>query len=138
MVFTSYGNRNKDIDTRIQKANAVSACVLRMQFCNKCLSAFKSAVASILICGHELRVTTERILFQEQAAEMGFLRSVQGVTLCDKVHRFEICKSRNVTPHFSESKDPSYVDSTMCPVSPRKDSRRKSCWLHLRESTQEV
>jgi len=27
---------------------------------------------------------------------MGFLRGVQGVTLRDKVHRFEICKAQNV------------------------------------------
>jgi len=42
-------------------------------------------------------VTTERILSQEQAAKIGFLRRVQGA-LRDKVHRFEICKAQNVKP----------------------------------------
>jgi len=43
-------------------------------------------------------ITTERILSQEQAADMGFLRRVVGVTLYGKVHKFEISKARNVKP----------------------------------------
>jgi len=49
------------------------------------LSVFKSVFVPILTCGHESWVTTERILFQVQVAEMGFLRRVHGVTLRDKV-----------------------------------------------------
>ena len=58
----------------------------------------KSVFVSILICGHEPRVTTEITLSQEQAEEMGFLRRVQGVTLRDKVYRFKIRNTRNVKP----------------------------------------
>jgi len=44
-----------------------------------------------------------------------------------------------MSSHFSsESRDPSYVGSSMRPECPRKDSRGKSCWLHPRESDQEV
>jgi len=103
VVFTRYGNRSKGIDTRITNANAVlrdlcCAVVKTGGFAN--LSVFKAVFVSILVCGHELRVTTKRILSQEQVAEMGFLRRVQDVTLRDKMHRFEIRKARNVTPHF--------------------------------------
>ena len=103
MVFTRYGNRSKGIDTRITNANAVlrdlcCAVVKTGGFAN--LSVFKAVFVSILVCGHELRVTTKRILSQEQVAEMGFLRRVQDVTLRDKMHRFEIRKARNVTPNF--------------------------------------
>jgi len=39
-----------------------------------------------------------RILSQVQAAEMGFLRRVHCVTLCDEVRRCEIRKAPNVEP----------------------------------------
>ena len=39
---------------------------------------------------------TERTLFQVQAAEMGFLRRVHGVTLRDKVRSCEIRRAVNV------------------------------------------
>jgi len=38
------------------------------------------------------------MLSKEQTAEMGYLRRVLGVTLCDKVHRFEIRKACDVKP----------------------------------------
>jgi len=38
----------------------------------------------------------ERIFSQAQAAEMGFLSRVQGVTLRDKVHSFYIRKTLNI------------------------------------------
>jgi len=41
---------------------------------------------------------TEIILTQGQAAEMGFLLRVHGVTLDNKVRRCEICKALNVEP----------------------------------------
>jgi len=40
--------------------------------------------------------------------------------------------------HFSESRDPSYVGSAMCPEFPRKDLRGKSYRLHPKESGPEV
>jgi len=43
-------------------------------------------------------VTTDRIglLSKEETAEMGYLRRVLGVTLRDKEHRSEICKTQDV------------------------------------------
>jgi len=32
--------------------------------------------------------------------------------------------------HFSESGDPIYIGSAMCPEFRRKDWRSESCWLH--------
>ena len=40
--------------------------------------------------------------------------------------------------HFSESRDHSYVGTTMLPQCPTQDWRDKSCWLHPRESGPEV
>jgi len=41
---------------------------------------------------------TERILLNEQRAEMGYLRRDLGVTLHDKAHRPEIRKAQDVKP----------------------------------------
>jgi len=41
-------------------------------------------------------VLTETLLFEMQAAEMGFLQNVRGVALRDKVRSFEIRKALNV------------------------------------------
>jgi len=43
-------------------------------------------------------IMTERVLFQVQAAEMGFLRRVNDVKLRGKVRICEILKSLNVEP----------------------------------------
>jgi len=58
-VFTSDGNRNKDIDTRIGEANAVlrelHCTVVAKRELSKTamLSVFKSVFVPILTCGHE-------------------------------------------------------------------------------------
>jgi len=55
--------------------------VTKREFSNtEKLSVFKSVVVPILTCGHESWVMTEIMLTQVQAAEMGFLRRVHGVT----------------------------------------------------------
>jgi len=41
-------------------------------------------------------VLTETLLFEMQAAKMGFLQNVRGVALRDKVRSFEIRKALNV------------------------------------------
>jgi len=46
---------------------------------------------------------TERVLYQAQAAEMGFLRKVHGFTLHDKVRSCKIRKALNVEPLFLQS-----------------------------------
>ena len=48
------------------------------------LSFFKSVFVSILTYGHEFWVMTKKILFEAEAAEIGFLRRVQSVTIRDK------------------------------------------------------
>jgi len=65
------------------------------------LLVFKSVFLPIFAYGHESWVMTERILSLEQAAEMGFLRRVHGLTLCDKVRSCEIRKAVTST-HFPE------------------------------------
>ena len=71
VVFTRDESRNKEIDTRIGKANVV----LRELYCsvvkkwelskNEKLSIFKSVFVPIRTCGHEFSVTAERILSKE-------------------------------------------------------------------------
>jgi len=102
VVCTSDRSRNKGIDTRIGKANAV----LRELYCSVVtkqelsktarLSVFISVIVPILTCDHEFYVMTERIQSKEQTAEMGYLRRVLGVTLRDKEHRPVIRKARDV------------------------------------------
>ena len=90
---------NRGIDTRIVKANAdlheIYCSVVTKQELSKNakLSVFKSVFVPILTCGHESKVTTERILSKEQTAEMEHLRRVHGVTLRDKKHRSEMRKA---------------------------------------------
>jgi len=104
VVFTSDESRNKGIDTLIGKANAVlrelhCSVVTKRKFSkNAKLSVFKSVFVPNLTCGHESWVTTERILSKEQTAEIGYFRRVLGVKLCDKDHRSEIRKTRDVKP----------------------------------------
>ena len=63
-----------------------------------------------------LVVTTEKILSKEQTAEMGHLRRVIGVTLCDKEYRSEIRKARDVKPLLRIESQLLYVSLDMCPV----------------------
>jgi len=59
VVFTSDESRNKEIDTRIGKANAVlrelyRSVVAKRELSNTAkLSVLKSVFVSILTCGHE-------------------------------------------------------------------------------------
>ena len=93
VVFASDGTRNKEIDTR----ELYRFVVAKRELSNTAkLSVFKSVIVPIPICGHESWVMTEGILSQVQAAEIGFLRRVYGVTLRDKVRSHEIRKALNV------------------------------------------
>jgi len=80
-------------------------CVLRAlslcgdkngSFKHRKAAGFKSVFVPILTYGHGSWVMTERVLFQLQATEMGFLRRVHDVTLRDKVRSCEIRKALNV------------------------------------------
>jgi len=98
VVFTSAGRRNKEISTRIGKANAVlrelyRSVVTKRELANTTkLSVFKSVFVPILTYVHESWVMTERVLFQEHVAEMGIFRRAHDVTLRDKVRSCEIRK----------------------------------------------
>jgi len=61
-----------------------------------CKSIFKSVFVTILACSREYLVMANRVLFHAQAADMGYLRRVHGVTLRDKVHNCEIREVLNV------------------------------------------
>ena len=115
VVFTSDGSRNKEIDPTITKVNAV-LCVSFTALWWQSASVQRPQNFPVLnwylfrsfTCGLESWVTTERILSQEQEAEMGYLRRVHGVTL----HFVSKCTGlKSVKPgmssHFSESRDPS-------------------------------
>jgi len=72
----------------------------------------------------------KKILSKEQTAEMGYLRRVLGVTLCDKEHRSEIRKARDVKPlPRIERSQLLYVSLAMCPECPRKEWQDKSLGL---------
>jgi len=68
VVFTCDGSRNKEIDTRVGKANAVlrefdcSVVAKRELSKTAMLSVCNSVFVPILICGYESQVTIERIL----------------------------------------------------------------------------
>jgi len=104
VVFTNDGKRNKEIDTRIGKANAVlrelyRCVVTKWELSNTArFSIFKPVFVPILTNGHESWLMTKRILTEVQAAETGFSRRVHGLTLCDKVRKCEIRKALNVEP----------------------------------------
>jgi len=95
-ALESDGRWNKEIDTRIDEANAVlcelsSSVVTKRELSNTVkLSGFKWVFVQILPYGHDSWVMTEIILSQVQTAEMGFLRRVYDVTLGDKVHNCEM------------------------------------------------
>jgi len=59
---------------------------------------FKTALVPMLTYGHESWVMTEGVISQVQAAEMGFLRRVHGVTLGNTVRSCEIRETLNVEP----------------------------------------
>ena len=73
MVFTSYESRNKGIDTRMtdwwSKRSSVWALLLRgdeTEAFKDCTAfSFKSVFVPILTCGHESKLTTERMLVKE-------------------------------------------------------------------------
>jgi len=144
VVFTSDGRRSEEIDTRIGKTNAVQrelyrSMVTKRELSNTAkLSVFQSVFVPILAYGHESWVMIEKILSQVQAAEIGFLRMVHIVTFRDKRTAVRFAEPWISNHVSSESRDPSYVGSAMCPECPTKDWRGKSCWLKPRESGPKV
>ena len=60
---------------------------------NAKLSIFRSVYVPILTYGHECWIMNEKVRSRVQAAEMGFLRRMSGLTLLDKVKGAGIRKS---------------------------------------------
>ena len=80
----------------------------------------------------------ERVLSQVQAAQMGFLRRVHGVTLRDKVRSSEFPKTLNIDQFLFR------IDRSQCrcfhrvTIMSQELWQGKFCWLHPRESCPEV
>ncbi|CAM1301752.1 Uncharacterised protein r2_g1153 [Pycnogonum litorale] len=62
------------------------------------LAVFKSVYVPILTYGHEPWVITKRTRSRIQAAEMGFLRRISGLTMLDRVRSSEIRETLQVEP----------------------------------------
>ena len=56
-------------------------------------SIFRPVHVPTLTCGHECWVMNEKVSSRVQAAEMGFLQRISGVTLLDKVTSADIRES---------------------------------------------
>ena len=103
MVFTSYRSRNKEIDTRIPKANAVPRELCCSGVKTGAFKVRKAFSFQIGLCfdPHPWTWTSSnhwKNAFPRTSGKNGFPRIIQGVTLCDKVHRSEIRKAQNVKP----------------------------------------
>ena len=71
--------------------------VLKRELCTKAkLSVFRSVYVPILTYGHECCIINEKVRSRVQAAEMGFLRRINGLTLLDKVKSANIRESPNI------------------------------------------
>ena len=90
VTFSSDGRQDKEMDKRIGKASAVirqlyRSVVLKRELCTKAkLSVFRSVFVPTLTYGYECWVITERVRSRVQAAEMGFLRKVRGLSLLEQ------------------------------------------------------
>ena len=60
------------------------------------LTIVRSVYVPILTYGHECWILKEKVRSRVQAAEMGFLRRISGLTLLDKVERAVIHESLNI------------------------------------------
>jgi len=125
--FTSDGRRNKEIETRLGKENAVLRELYRSMVTKRDLSnTEKLLLLSVFvpILSYESWVMTTRILSQALAAEMGYMRKVCSVTIRDKVRSCEIRKALNVEPLLrikrSQLRWFGHVSSNI----------GKSCWQH--------
>ena len=104
VAFASDGRQDVELDTRIAAASAVrrelwrSVVMKRELRMKPKLSVFKSVYVPILTYGHESWVMTERVRSRVQAAEMRFLRGVEGVTLLDRVRSTTIRESLQIEP----------------------------------------
>ncbi|PWA23723.1 hypothetical protein CCH79_00006096 [Gambusia affinis] len=104
ILFTNGGRREREIDRRIGAASAVKralyrSVVVKRELSQKAkLSIYRSIYVPTLIYGPELWVMTERTRSRIQAAEMGFLRRVAGLSLRERVRSSVIREGLRVEP----------------------------------------
>ena len=71
--------------------------VLKRELCTKAkLSIFRLVYVPILTYGHECWIMNEKVRSRVQAAEVGFLRRIGGLTLLDKIKSADIRESLNI------------------------------------------
>ena len=104
VLFASEGTMEREIGRRIGAAGAVlhslyHTVVTKRELSRKAkLSIYRSIFVPTLTYGHEGWVMTERTRSRVQAAEMGFLRRVAGVSLRDRVRSSVIREGLGVEP----------------------------------------
>uniref|UniRef100_A0A3B5Q4K1 Reverse transcriptase domain-containing protein n=1 Tax=Xiphophorus maculatus TaxID=8083 RepID=A0A3B5Q4K1_XIPMA len=104
ILFANGGRREREINRRIGAASAVKralyrSVVVKKELSQKAkLSIYRSIYVPTLIYSHELWVMTERTRSRIQAAEMGFLRRVAGLSLRDRVRSSVIREGLRVEP----------------------------------------
>ena len=97
--FTRGDRQNSELDIRIGKASAVmrqlhQSVVLKRVLCTKPkLSIFRSVYDPIPTYGHACWIMNEKVRSRVQAAEIGFLRRISGLTLLDKGKSADIRES---------------------------------------------
>ena len=100
--FTSDGRQNSKLDICIGKASAAMHqlhrfVVQRRELCSKTkLYIFRFVYVPILAYGHECWIMNETVRYRVQAAEMGFLRRINSLTLLEKIESANICESLNI------------------------------------------
>ena len=141
VVFTSDKCRNKGIDTRICKANAV----LHELYCSVVTKRELSKKAKLQFLN--------RSLFRSSPVVLNLKRRLKEYCQKNKRQRWYICEEfsvwhfvtkstglKSVKPrmsrYFSESRDPNYIRSAVCPKCPRKQWRTNTSGygLHPLES----
>ncbi|KAK0140998.1 Receptor expression-enhancing protein 6 [Merluccius polli] len=96
ILFMSEGKMEREMNRRIGAASAVmralyQTVVVKRELSRKAkLSIDQSIYVPTLTYGHELWVVTERTRLRIQAAEMGFLHRVAGLSLRDRVRSSDI------------------------------------------------
>ncbi|KAK3518675.1 hypothetical protein QTP70_007168 [Hemibagrus guttatus] len=103
-LFTSEGRMDCEIDRRIGAAAAVMrsmyrSVVVKKELSRKAkLSIYQSIYVPTLTYGHELWVINRRVRSRLQAAEMSFLRRVEGRSLRDRVRSSVTWEELGVEP----------------------------------------
>jgi len=138
VVFTSDNSQKKGVDTRIGKANAV----LRELYCSVVTKRELSKNSKLSKNPKFLNWS----LFRSSPVVMNLTWRLKNYCQKNKWQRWDICEEFSVwhvvtkstglkyvklrmSSHFSESGDPSYTRSAMCPKCPRKEWRTKSFGL---------